>query len=162
MRILALVPAANYRGIRIHLSLARWRCTSPACRRHCKTFSGQNNKKREEFDVTQGTFNPPEAKSSEEISFYARSERARWPRYIKPDRGVGSCDTVASMAYGKKCFVFLHRELAMLRSIMLTHLYHHRGHCRCISTARHSGAGVCIGSKRRRGIPSLKCRLDRG
>ena len=79
----------------------------------------------DEFDVAQGTFDPPQPKSIEEIhGAFDESVRAA------EECLGGMTEQKASgnwrlMAHGKQ--IFSRPRVEILRSIMLNHWYHHRG-----------------------------------
>jgi len=77
------------------------------------------------FDVTQGSFVPPQPKSKEEImAAYEESARSgeAFLKGLSDDQALGNW----RLAKGNH-ELFVRPRIEVLRSIMLNHWYHHRG-----------------------------------
>ena len=80
---------------------------------------------QDEFNVEQGSFEPPQPKSLEEVrNTFEESirEGEKWLAQMSDDQAVGSW----RLAKGER-EIFTKPRHRVMRSIMLNHWYHHRG-----------------------------------
>jgi uncharacterized damage-inducible protein DinB len=84
-----------------------------------------NRLEAEEFDVSQGNFNPPEPKNKEEINAALDQSTRAMEDYLHRVSEQAALGSWRLMANGKQ--IFSKPRIVVLRTIMLNHCYHHRG-----------------------------------